>query len=95
MLETNDDLSFNLTQKKLDSAKDAGADYMATGCTFCQFQFDTVQKEIATQRGTNSHVPTLLYSQLLGLSMGIQRSDLGLANHEIDATGVLNFLSPE
>ena len=95
LLKTNDELSFDLTQKKLDSAKEAGAEYLATGCTFCQYQFDTVQKEIASQRGTNSQVPTLLYSQLLGLSMGIQKGDLGFDNHEIDVTGVENFLAPE
>jgi heterodisulfide reductase subunit B len=95
LLGTNDELSFDLTQKKLDNAKAAGVDFMATGCTFCQFQFDAVQKRIASEQGTNSHLPAILYPQLLGLCMGIDKGVLGLDNHEIDAGGLVDFLAPE
>jgi heterodisulfide reductase subunit B len=95
VLGTNDELSFDLTTRKLDSAKKAGVHYMATGCTFCQFQFDGIQKRIAAERGTNSLLPAILFPQLLGLCMGIDTGLLGLENHEIDATGLRDFLGPE
>jgi heterodisulfide reductase subunit B len=85
----------DLTQKKLTDAKAAGVHYMATGCTFCQFQFDTIQKQIATERGTNSLVPAILYPQLLGLCMAIDKGLLGLDNHAIDVSGVERFLAAE
>lgn len=95
LLGTNDKLSFDLTQRKLDHAKKAGVDCMTTGCTFCQFQFDTIQKKIASERGTNSTLPAILYPQLLGLCMGVDKSVLGLDRHEIDATNLDKFLAPE
>jgi heterodisulfide reductase subunit B len=93
LLGTHDELSLSFTQKKLADAKDAGANYIATGCTFCQVQFDTVQKTMETEGGSNHHLPSILYSQLLGLCMGIKEEALGLDSNEIDILGVANFLS--
>ncbi len=93
LLGTNDELSLDFTQKKLTDAKDAGANYIATGCTFCQVQFDTVQKTMEPERGLNHQLPSILYSQLLGLCMGIKKEALGLDSNEIDITGIANFLA--
>jgi len=95
LLGTHDALSLDLTDKKLADARKAGAHYLATGCVFCQIQFDSVQKKVAADRGTNHHVPSILYPQLLGLSMGIDKEILGLDNNEIDITGVVRFLTTE
>lgn len=92
LLGTNDRLSQDLTEKKLADAKGAGAHYLATGCTFCQVQFDTVQKMMATEKGTNHLMPSILYPQLLGLSMGIDKDVLGLDSNQIDITGIEDFL---
>ncbi len=93
LLGTNDELSLDFTEKKLADARKAGAQYLTTGCTFCQVQFDTVQKMMATEKGTNHYVPSILYPQLLGLCMGIDKSVLGLDSNQIDVTGVENFLA--
>ena len=92
---TNDELSWRFTEKKLADAKRAGAHYLATGCPFCQIQFDTMQQTIESERGTNHHVPAILYPQLLGLCMGIDKAILGLHNTQIDIAGVENFLAKE
>jgi heterodisulfide reductase subunit B len=93
LLGTNDELSRDFTEKKLTDARRAGANYITTGCTFCQVQFDSVQKVMATEKRTNHYVPSILYPQLLGLCMGINRDVLGLENNQIDVTGVENFLT--
>ena len=93
LLGTNDELSLDLTEKKLADAKRAGAHYLTTGCTFCQVQFDTVQRMIGTERGTNHHAPSILYPQLLGLCMGIDKGILRLESNRIDITGIENFLA--
>ncbi|MBW2258952.1 MAG: CoB--CoM heterodisulfide reductase iron-sulfur subunit B family protein [Deltaproteobacteria bacterium] len=93
LLGTHDELSLDFTQKKLTDAKNAGANYVATGCTFCQVQFDTVQKTMESERGLNHQLPSILYSQLLGLCMGIKKEALGLDSNEIDITGVEKFLA--
>ncbi|MDY6836896.1 MAG: CoB--CoM heterodisulfide reductase iron-sulfur subunit B family protein [Thermodesulfobacteriota bacterium] len=95
LLGTNDALSLDFTEKKLTDAKSAGAHYLTTGCVFCQLQFETIQKEMVTNGGTNHHVPSILYPQLLGLSMGLDEEILGLGNNEIDISGVQDFLAAE
>jgi heterodisulfide reductase subunit B len=93
LLGTHDELSLDFTQKKLADAKKAGAQYIATGCTFCQVQFDTVQKTMGSERGLNDHLPSILYPQLLGLCMGMNKDALGIDRNEIDITGVEDFLA--
>ena len=93
LLGTNDELSFDFTEKKLADAKRAGAHYVTTGCVFCQIQFDTIQKSMETDRGSNHHVPSILYPQLLGLCMDINKDDLGLDSNQIDITGVERFMA--
>jgi heterodisulfide reductase subunit B len=72
----NDDLSMNLGQKKLMDAKQSGADYLCTACPFCHIQFDTIRKGLLAKEGADSHLPSILYPQLLGLSMGIDNQAL-------------------
>jgi len=93
LLGSNDDLSMDLTEKKLASAQQAGADYLCVGCPYCHIQFDTVQRMIHRERGRNHLLPPILYPQLLGLSLGIDREMLGLGMNQIDITSVEKFLS--
>jgi len=79
----NDRLSMDLTLKKLTDGKKSGADYVCAACTYCQIQFDTVQQMILSQRGLNHPLPSILYPQLLGLSMGIDSGTLGLKMNKI------------
>lgn len=91
LLGINDELSMDLTEKKLLNGKQAGAEYLCTACPYCQMQFDTVQKMILSIRGTDHHIPSLLYSQLLGLSMGIERDLLGLEMNELTVDNLDDF----
>jgi len=88
----NDDLSMDLTEKKLTDGKQSGADYLCTACSYCQMQFDTVQKMILAKRGTNHHLSSILYPQLLGLSMGLNREILGLEKNQLPISGIEDFL---
>ncbi|MBC8392220.1 MAG: CoB--CoM heterodisulfide reductase iron-sulfur subunit B family protein [Deltaproteobacteria bacterium] len=92
LLGINDDLSMNLTEKKLSDGKKAGADYLCTACPYCQIQFDTVQKMNLSKRGTDRQLPSILYPQLLGLSMGIERDLLGLEMNQMSIQGLEDFL---
>lgn len=91
LLGINDDLSMDLTEKKLKDGKTSGADYLCTACPYCQMQFDTVQKLIFSARGTDYHLPSLLYTQLLGLSMGIDGESLGLTIHQTGVGRIEDF----
>jgi len=89
----NDELSKDLAEKKLKDGKAAGAHYMCVACTYCQIQFDTVQKEIIAERNLNPALPSILYPQLLGLSMGIDEKSLGIHKNELNGEGILQFLA--
>jgi len=89
----NDDLSMDLTEKKLLSAQQSGAHYLCDACAYCHIQFDTVQGMINSARGRNHLLPPILYPQLLGLSLGIDGETLGLGMNQIDITSIEGFLA--
>lgn len=89
----NDDLSMNLTEKKLADGKQSGADYLCAACPYCHIQFDTVQKMILSQRRSAEHLACILYPQLLGLSLGIDSKSLGLDMNQIGIEEIEVFLS--
>ena len=95
LMGINDELSMDLTERKLKNGKDAGADYLCAGCPWCQVQFDTVQQMMTSQRGTNHALPSILYPQLLGLAMGLEAEKLGLKMNQIDISGIKAFISQE
>jgi heterodisulfide reductase subunit B len=91
LLGINDNLSLDLTQKKLSDGKKSGADYLCTACPYCQMQFDTVQKVNLVKDASDTQLPAILYPQLLGLSMGIDGETLGLAMNQLPLDGIENF----
>jgi len=93
LLGINDALSKNLTEKKLVDGKKAGADYLCTACPYCQMQFDTVQKMMVSARSTDRYLPSILYPQLLGLSMGIDEEFLGMAMNQLSVDNIKDFFT--
>jgi heterodisulfide reductase subunit B len=91
----NDNLSMDLTEKKLKDGRQSGADYLCAACPYCHIQFDTVQTAILSQRGTEDRLPPVLYPQLLGLTMDIDRETLGLGMNQVPLDGLEGFLSDE
>ncbi len=92
LLGIQDDLSMDLTARKLADGKNAGADYLCSACPYCQMQFDTVQKMMIETRTNTPQLPSILYPQLLGLAMGIDRRLLGIEMNKIDISGIEAFL---
>ena len=57
----------------------AGARVVATACTYCQIQFDTVRDAHPNE---TEALPARLYPQLLGLALGLPHDSLGLSSGE-------------
>jgi heterodisulfide reductase subunit B len=91
----NDQLSMDLTSKKLTDGKKSGADYICAACPYCHIQFDKVQKMILSKRNGNHPLPSILYTQLLGLTLGVDRKVLGLEMNEIPISGIEELLAKE
>ena len=88
----NDALSLDLTTKKLNGAQAAGADFLCVACPYCQLQFDRVQKISLAGDSSASHLPSVLFTQLLGLSLGIDERILGIGQNELNSGGLLENL---
>jgi len=88
----NDKLSMDLTLKKLNNGKKSGADYVCAACPYCHIQFDKVQKMILSQRNVDHPLPSILYTQLLGMSMGVEKKSLGLESNEIPISRIEELL---
>jgi heterodisulfide reductase subunit B len=88
----NDELSLDLTENKLKHARKSGADFLCVACSYCQIQFDRVQKILLSQRGPEHQLPAILYPQLLGLSLGIDSETLGLDRNKIPISHIEGFL---
>ena len=89
----DDELSMDLTEKKIADARLSGAHYFCIACSYCQVQFDRVQKILISKRNGKHHLPSVLYTQLLGLALGIDAGVLGIDQNEVDISGILKFLS--
>ncbi len=72
----NDGLSARLGERKLASAREAGADALCVVCPYCWLQLDRVQRARAA-RGDDA-IPIVLVHQLLGLALGVEPRALGL-----------------
>lgn len=93
MLGINDELSMDLTETKIKDARGSGADFLCVACPYCQLQFDRVQRMLHSKRCSNGHLPSILFTQLLGLSLSIDSETLGIDQNELSLRGILDFLS--
>jgi len=91
LLGKNDALSLAMMQNKIDDATESGADCICTACTYCQIQFDSVQANAACSEQPASMMPSILYTQLLGISMGIPERRLGVYLNKIKLEKLLNM----
>lgn len=89
-LGVNDDLARSAMARKVKGAKDAGADFLATGCPYCQLQFDVVQADAVKGNGKKP-LPSLLLPQVLALAMGADEAEAGIRLHNVPAEGLLSF----
>ena len=89
----DDDLSTALTKKKIDNARTSGADYLCLACSYCQVQFDRVQKRLFDKGRITDPMPSILFTQLLGLCMGIDPVVLGIQDNQLNILPILDCLS--
>jgi heterodisulfide reductase subunit B len=61
----------------LNEAKKRGADCLATVCPLCQFNLDAYHAQVTAQYGPVV-VPTVYFTQLMGLAFGLPEKELGL-----------------
>ncbi len=73
--DTNPKLSLKIIENKRKTARDAGADYICTGCTHCQMQYE-MAKQYKMNKTQTKELKTILFTQILGTALGINKNRL-------------------
>ena len=76
--DKNRKIALKQMQRKLQNAKQAGADCLCTACTYCQMQFEQKSQSERILQMDDQKIPVILISQLIGLSIGLDEEALGL-----------------
>jgi len=82
---TNTPSVVRLVAEILAHAKSAGANCVAVACPLCQTNLDTRQAAAGRRVEERLELPILYISELVGLALGIDPVNLGLARHIVDA----------
>ncbi len=72
------DSALSLAGTKLSVLQNLGVDGLVVSCPDCGLMFDSKQKDAGTTVGAKLDLPVVYYTQLLGLSLGIEQEKLGL-----------------
>jgi len=84
-------VSVDIAKEKLDNLIDAGVDCIVNVCSFCHLQYETSQVQLNKELGEKKyHIPVLYYTQLLGLAMGLDSTELGLDKHVVNTQPLLD-----
>ena len=92
---SNNELSMSLTGKKLESAREAEADCLCTACSYCQLQFDVVQGMMVSEGRVKYPIPSIFYTQLLGLCLDIDSRELGVDMNRVSISRIEEFFMPK
>ncbi|MFW9832448.1 MAG: CoB--CoM heterodisulfide reductase subunit B [Candidatus Thorarchaeota archaeon] len=84
-------VSVDIAKEKLDNLLEAGVDCIVNVCSFCHLQYETAQAQLNKELGEKKYqIPVIYYTQLLGLAMGLNPTDLGLDKHVISTQPLLD-----
>jgi heterodisulfide reductase subunit B len=89
LMMTRTDLIRKLSQRLLSMALEAEADCIVTGCTMCQANLDTRQRELTRENGEKFNLPVLYFTELMGLALGHGDVRKWLRRHITDPISVL------
>jgi heterodisulfide reductase subunit B2 len=82
------DVSETLSQDIVSSAREHDAQVILTACPLCQFNLDYPQRE--TEAGPmGNEIPTLYFTQLMAIALGLPEEDWGLEDHYVDAKSLI------
>lgn len=88
----NEKIPLQLAGDKLSHIKAAGAQALITVCPYCHIMFDVNQSRIERTINETFGIPVLHYTQLLGLSMGLSPSELGLEELRVSAAKIVSLI---
>lgn len=73
----------------INSASASGAETLATSCPLCEFNLGKQQDALLQQGKISDNVPTLYFTQLLAMALGVDRNDCHLELNHAKAVELL------
>jgi heterodisulfide reductase subunit B len=72
-----------LSNEVIASAREAGAQVLATACPMCQFNLDYPQRDSEAGR-TGNELPVVYFTQLMAVALGLPEETWDFADHYVD-----------
>jgi heterodisulfide reductase subunit B len=89
LIATSRKAALSMLRDLIQSAVDAKADVIATACPLCQINIECYQDGINDEFGTELSIPTMYFTQLMGLAFGIRPKRLGIGRELVPLTPVV------
>jgi succinate dehydrogenase / fumarate reductase, cytochrome b subunit len=91
IITMNKDASLKQAGTHLGDAVDAEADCLVTPCPLCHLNLDLQQPLAERVVGRELGLPVLHLPQLVGLALGLDPKELGMARHVVKPTSVIDW----
>jgi heterodisulfide reductase subunit B len=88
-MTTKEEVALKLVRDLLALAQKRGAHCIATICPLCQLNLEAYQDWVKVRFGADLSIPILYFTQLLGLSLGLEGKALGLGREFVSAADIL------
>ena len=91
IITMNKEASLKQAGRHIGDAIDADADCLVTPCPLCHLNLDLQQPLAERYAGRELGLPVLHLPQLVGLALGLDPDELGLARHVVKPTSVIDW----
>lgn len=90
LLLTYRETALKLTEEILTEADQRGAQCILVTCPLCHMTLETLTDKVKTSSGRK--IPILFFTQLMGLSFGIEPAELGLHKNLVSPREIIDFI---
>jgi heterodisulfide reductase subunit B len=89
------ELAEELSREIVENARRRGAELVVTACPLCQFNLDFSQRPRDGRHTTTGYeLPTVYFTQLMAMALGLDESVLGLEGHYVKPTALARYGKP-
>jgi heterodisulfide reductase subunit B len=81
MTMADEETVIELSHRILSGARAAGANCVVVACPMCHVNLDMKQAAVEERKGVKHAMPVYYLSDLVGLAMGLEESELGIDRH--------------
>ena len=83
------DAAIEASYKVIRNARGNGAEALVTSCPLCHYNLDALQKHMKKVHPEFKEMPIFYFSQLLALTLGVAKTELGLEQNKVSPESLL------